>query len=848
MMKQKLLTLVLSLSLFTTGLLKGQHISEYYQETITTAQSGAIDRALTLAEKATSEAEIQALKGELALLKGRNDVAIEHLDKAIGLLQNNKEQELYVRVLSNKGVLLWNEGKNDQALDFLQEALRIRKALKGNAKEIADTYNNLGLVLNSIGQYKEATEFYIQALEGYKSATPSPWDKIAQTSVNLGITASQAEDQQTAFRYLNQALDLWEENHDKDLPTEAFILSNLGLAYFQSGQVALGKSYLEDALTIYLENYGEKHAEVANTYMLLGDVALYENQYEESLSYFQKALTANSFNFESKAFAHNPGPQEALKPLYQLVILMRKARAFETYYYGYSLKKSHLENALATLIEADRHIELLRANRTSKKDQLALSDLAAEVYEDAQRICLTLDEVSLFKTEYPAKAFYYSEKSKAISLLNALVESDAKRFSKVPTDLLEKENALKADLSYYNTQLALAGTSEEREEIRKTLFELQQTYQRFMQDLEEEYPQYFNLKHNVSVSQVEDVQQSLKANEVLISYSIAPKTDRVYMYIIKKEEFEAKQLPYLNDILRYIKGFRNTVYYRLENRFDELAYQLYKWLIPKKSITAGEKLIFITDGAIGKMPFEALLTEEVENGSDRQYLLQQNPIQYNFSATLLNRSSETNTTDGALLLAPVNFSEASLQTLPGSESETKSIHAMLEENSINSDLKTYTEASEAFIKNNALSNYRFVHMATHGLVNESVPELSCVYFANGDNENDGTLYTNEIYTLSFNAELISLSACETGLGQVARGEGIIGLGRAFTYAGAQNLMVSLWTVSDASTANLMIDFYQNKVAKNMALSEALQQAKLKLLQSSDYSAPYYWAPFILIGK
>ncbi|NUO82177.1 CHAT domain-containing protein [candidate division KSB1 bacterium] len=159
------------------------------------------------------------------------------------------------------------------------------------------------------------------------------------------------------------------------------------------------------------------------------------------------------------------------------------------------------------------------------------------------------------------------------------------------------------------------------------------------------------------------------------------------------------------------------------------------------------------------------------------------------------------------------------------------------------------EANEARVKAADLSEYRILHFATHGLVNEKNPKLSGLILSPEDStsKEDGILHLGEIYNLNLNAELVVLSACETGLGQTAKGEGIIGLTGGFLYAGADNVLVSLWQVSDATTADLMIGFYDNMLG-GMSRPKALREAKLKLMQShSEYAKPYYWAPFVLVG-
>jgi CHAT domain-containing protein len=158
-------------------------------------------------------------------------------------------------------------------------------------------------------------------------------------------------------------------------------------------------------------------------------------------------------------------------------------------------------------------------------------------------------------------------------------------------------------------------------------------------------------------------------------------------------------------------------------------------------------------------------------------------------------------------------------------------------------------AKEENVKNNEyLSTARRIHFATHGIISEKQPQYSgLVLTLDDDPTEDGLLQAYEIFNLKLNADLVVLSACRTGLGKEVRGEGLIGLTRAFMYAGAPSVVVSLWEVADRSTAALMVKFYQQlDHAKDKA--EALRQAKLALIQSGQFAHPYYWAPFILVGE
>ena len=200
-----------------------------------------------------------------------------------------------------------------------------------------------------------------------------------------------------------------------------------------------------------------------------------------------------------------------------------------------------------------------------------------------------------------------------------------------------------------------------------------------------------------------------------------------------------------------------------------------------------------------------------------------------------------------------------MPNLNGTAQEVKQIDSIFNEKKIPTSLYTYKKADKAILFSDSLRNYRFIHLATHGNVNEENPDLSQIFLTNADGST-GSLFASDIYALQIGAELVMMSACETGLGKTSKGEGIVGLTRAWLYAGADNLTVSLWQVSDEATNKLATNFYRNNLEslqtttsqnssfQKIDYSTSLQKAKLSLLESKKFSAPYYWAAFILIGK
>ncbi len=186
--------------------------------------------------------------------------------------------------------------------------------------------------------------------------------------------------------------------------------------------------------------------------------------------------------------------------------------------------------------------------------------------------------------------------------------------------------------------------------------------------------------------------------------------------------------------------------------------------------------------------------------------------------------------------------------LPQTAVEVESITSHCNKKKLIAKSYLHENAKEEVIKSGELAAYQYIHFATHGLVNKVQPELSGLLLAQNPNSNeDGLLYIGEIYGLQLNAELVTLSACETALGKLSKGEGVVGFTRAFMYAGAKNVLVSLWKVSDASTSEMMIEFYEQLIS-GRSKAESLKRSKQALIKNKRFNKPYFWSPFVIIGK
>ncbi|NJL13121.1 MAG: CHAT domain-containing protein [Microscillaceae bacterium] len=228
-------------------------------------------------------------------------------------------------------------------------------------------------------------------------------------------------------------------------------------------------------------------------------------------------------------------------------------------------------------------------------------------------------------------------------------------------------------------------------------------------------------------------------------------------------------------------------------------------------------------------------------------------MSYAYSATLYTQLIQK---QGAalplriLLCAPVKFEAAT--ELRATLEEVNLIANLCASKSWEVNKLTYQQANESLIKSGALKNMKILHFATHGRIDENTPELSRIYLAaHTPSGEDGLLYNGEIFNLDLGeagAELATLSACQTGMGAFSRGEGIMGITRAFFYAGVKKLLVSLWSVHDEATAVMMTEFYQAYLnSEKPDYATALHEAKRRTI-ARGYAPPYFWAAFILIGE
>lgn len=807
-----------------------------------------------------------------------------------------------------------NSGSYDLAMQYYRQALVIyNKFLHEKNPKFGTIFLGYADVFKNKGNYDQALEYYQKALNLFGETIGLEHQNSVRSYLGVGNTYMYQEKFKDALDYYNKVMDinfnLVGENHVNSSAAN----NNLGSIYYFFGDYDLAIRYFDKALNIDKKIHGTEHPNVANAYYNLARVYGEKGQIRIALENCQAAINASIVGFSDKNIFTNPVLVNFFDNKDLLWYLRFKGELLEEGFRR-SQNVKGLDISLNSFILSDSLVEQIRQSYTDRRDQVELSGLASKIYESSVNASYSLinlvspENVKFIgrdatyekkKAEYENNFFFFTEKDKGSILFSSLAESNAKAFGGIPDTLLFREKELKDIINSYTQELAANPDSSQLEFYQRELFKANREYEQLIISFETDYPKYFDLKYDVEVTDLKEVQGFLNDSTMMISYYIA--TDSIYVSYINNEKLDIVKVYKSEDYEKAIKAVRKGVLFRSDRIYAKYAREVYKQLFPKAIPEKIKNIIIVQDGIMATIPFEILLTEEVSGRKlDYQnlpYLINDYNISYTFSANLLYKTFRNKKLvrpkapkDG-IAIAPVEFDLSALdalreakkksydeadraknlrkglsvtpeeiKALPGTEEEISQISKSFEAQGRGLDKFTHYEAKEEIVKSGVLDDYKYVHIASHGFVNQEEPEFSGI-FLNRDTvtkSQDGILFSGELYNTNLNAELVSLSACETGLGKISTGEGIIGLTRALIYAGAKNITVSLWKVSDESTKRIMIDYYNDFLSydvptnkfESLSYAYSLRKAKLDLIKTEDgkFAHPYYWSPFVLIGK
>ncbi|MEW7280707.1 CHAT domain-containing protein [Aquimarina sp. 2201CG1-2-11] len=798
--------------------------------------------------------------GEVAKAYNNFDMALEFYKKdlKINLNARGENHEYTANSYNNVGAILLLKGEYEKALLYHKKALKVKKTLFGeNSYEASISYNNLGLIYDNIGKNTIALEYLNRTISIREKLLGKEHSKLIGPYHNVGLVYGELKDFKRALEFNNKGLSIILKLVGENHIYTAKSYENLADHYLAQTNYDYALEYFLKSLKIYISFLGEKNAIVASAYDNIGLTYFKMKQYENAIKFYNKSINANLKNDFKNDFDSN-------NFLDLNVLLSNFNGKAKTYSSIYKEEKeiNTLNKAIALFDKVDGVIDKIRGNFKNHQDKIVFAETAKETYKGAveAQILLyqhTYDPVSL------EKAFYYTEKSKANTLKELL--TTAKSFTGLPKEVVALEKTFKTDRAFYQSRIHKEesdsnGDSLKIKEYENQLFKINRRQDSLTAVLEKDYPKYYQLKYQNKTISIGDIQQQLDNQTTVLEFFTADSV--TYAFTISKNDFALQQLA-TKGLTRQIEAYRKSIVSQDLQTYKEKGYELFQKLIdPIQEKLIGDQLIIIPDGPLWHLNFESLLTqkESSNNPKNLSYLLNNYAISYANSGSLLfDRFKEKNTAKSLQECLAFSFSagvdsksEKSISLaalrdlgddLPGTRKEIKAIS-----NIIDGQYYYGSQAIEANFKKNA-SNYNILHLALHGEVDHERPENSKLYFTKTkDTLEDNLLYSHELFAMDIPAELAVLSACNTGTGKIAKGEGIMSLGNAFQYAGAKSLLLTRWEVSDHTTPEIMKYFYIN-LKSGMNKGKALQQAKLQYLETADINRlhPFYWSSFYLVG-
>ena len=805
------------------------------------------------------EAKVHLLTGYIAGGIGEPDKAVAELSQALDLYREINDKSGEGLALTALGLSHSWKREDTAAINMHLEAIDIFHSIGNRHSE--------AIALNALGQAYENLSDYALALHNYERAAQlfqdiGAIDGVSVSTFKIAVTYHLRKDFDQALAYYERCLKL--SRAARKARTEVNALNEIAKIYVVQGRFDLAAKQYQVVERFYERIVDQRgQAEALNAY---GDFLFRQKQTQRALDAYSRALP----------LSEKIGDKGIL-----ITTLYNLARANEA--------SGASEVALPFIQRSLRIIEDLRANVASPEFRISYFSGVRQHYE----LCIDI----LMRLDRAAEALLVSEKSRARLLLDLVSESRASIREGAAKELLDRERELKGLIrtqAQYRLELSATGKdSTELAEVENQLAQLRAQYQEIEAQLRQRNPHLSSLEQFAPLS-LEQIQKELRDGEtILLEFSLGDEGS--YLWATTSNSIQTYKLPARKIIEDAARGLLTLITARQgiegqsandyqakieasDNLYFEKASSLSQMLFGQLAGQLGNKrLIIVAEGALQYVPFAALPAP-----AETKLLLETNEIvvEPSFSALIAIRNSivrhaSSSTKLVAVIADPVlsgnddrvqsgpltAFAATSPQTpevITRAGGLTRLAHAAEEADAISAAAPWGStmvakgfDASRETAMNPNVGEYQIVHFATHGFLDSEHPELSGIVLTMVDSKGirtNGLMPLHDIYSLDLSAELTVLSACQTALGKDIKGEGLVGLTHAFMSAGSKSVVASLWKVDDRATAVLMADFYEAMLQQGMSPAAALRSAKLKMMRDKQWSAPYYWAGFVLQGE
>ncbi len=816
--------------------------------------------------------------GLLYYLMGKYSLAEPLFQQALGISQAKlgKDHIDYAATLSNLANLYHKQGLYAEAEPLYQRVLEITEANLGREHLIYSArLHDLANLHSDIYNFEESEALYQACLRIREQVLDKEHPEYAASLNDLANLYQKQEKYLKAEPLYQQVLAITQANFGKNHPRYANVLSNLAVLYQALGRYEEALSLQEEALRLKQTSLGENHPDYANSLSNLGVIYKYKNDYQTAASFFQQASSI----YQATLGENHPEYLQALNNLASTRVLQGDYKTAQRWY---SKSSEHL-------IEATR------------RNFAAFSEKEKKSFSEMLRVNLQVYYSYVLKAhqEIPdLKGWLYNLQLATKGLVLQAIQKMRRRIleSKDST-LIQQFEQWQARREYLAKIYTLSEEEKKQQGIDQDQLEAEAN------QLEKEISlrsEFFAKARDTLHYTWRDIQKTLKPSEAAVEmirvnyYDGKELSDSVlYLAVLiradTQQEPELIILPHGNDLEeKFLSNYRNRTKSLLKDRYSYAQY----WQPIVEKLEGIQKIYFSADGV-----YHYLNLNTLRNPETGKYLLESvdihlltstqelvsvsSPKQGEKQALLLGRplydlskdkhkdvsreyQGEQVPTRQAFLIGK-KISSMQLADLPGTEAETRQVHQQLQEAGWQSTLYLQENALEEVVKN--ANQPEILHIATHGFflnpLADATPSASLnpmlrsgialsgisTYFQaeNKYETEDGLLTAYEAANLDLDeTQLVVLSACETGQGKVQGGEGVYGLQRGFQVAGAQNILMSLWAVSDEATQVLMSTFYQKWIGEKMSKRQAFRAAQLEVKEK--YAEPYYWGAFVMVGE
>lgn len=771
----------------------------------------------------------------------------------------------------------------NEAKGIYEELVAKTKALEGRtSRAYLHALNEAGYCYTRLQQWQVGTKIYDEALEIAQEMGLEGTETHAILLNNRGACYKNTGDLAAAIDHYQRAMQLAKGN--------TLLLLNMApnLAEAQAMAGAPNLALLQQYEPIALKQLSGPSIGTARVWMQYGVAYLYSGDLEKAERCFGRALAANSLTFDeiNKVADHAENLMHGNDFLAVCTQAGNMAYVIEVYKARYDATGElvHLKDGYRLIQSMMAFGDELMSSYLSEENKLILYRLGAAILFDRGLYFAHELHRHTGEQRYLEEAFFYAERSKSTLLTHALRSKDQQTLVDLPPEALAQNKAYVKQLKDLQKHKIETLDREKRQEIQQQINELNIEIERFKDKLKREYPAYYQHRYSNHLNTLAEVQKYLaETDQVLLEYALGVQYN--YAFVVHKDRIQMLPLEFdptelkekateFREVLTNYKRIVDPQYSsRIQKNYLASSSYLYDRFVQPliSDIPKETALIVVPDRVLGHLPFEAFLTgtpQKLDDYSSYPYLLRDYPISYSYSATILlnqiQRQERRQVPEKGILAFAASYPDQldpnsisyqrggnlgrlreGLSPLPGAEEEVVLLEKHLWGAFYNGETANETNFKEKAGK------YSIIHLAMHGVLNNDYPILSSLVFSEDSSEvEDNFLRAYEIAQLDLNADLVVLSACETGYGKFQQGEGVMSLAHSFAYAGASSVLMSLWQVNDHSTSEIMKEYYVH-LAKAYNKDIALQHAKLHYIDHNPKTVlahPAFWAAFVQTGN